>query len=345
MPTRRLLADLDPATPVAGPQPADARPARDCRPASRSPARISRTLLYELIEPGPGRTGPRPRAPAGAVAAATCSSTSRRIRGSTNGGLEYLLGVRRAVRGRAPGTIADLGPRPRPARRPRSRAFIDLVMERLDARSGDARLPLRRLRGGGDQAPDAAPRDARGRGRPAPPRRDPRRPATTSSARASARRSSRTRSRRSRSSTCPLARARSPRPASSVVAYETWLRDDDDQHLTRPRRLQPRRLRLDLDAPRLARGAPRREAIGRAAGRWTGPTSRTGCPARRRPPAGRDRAPGRGAHGGRSRRSADGHAPSSAAGGCSPSSSTGTAATRSPSGGTSTGSTSSASTS
>ena len=130
--------------------------------------------------------------------------------------------------------------------------------------------------------------DARGRGRPAAPRRASSSTSSTSSGRASAPRSSRTRSSRSRSSTCPPARDRSPRPASASSRTSAGCASATQRSST----ASPTTTGTTASRPgaaRLARGAP-----GRGDGRlpdtdWTRPTPRprrrAGDAQRRRPAA------------------------------------------------------------
>ena len=68
----------------------------------------------------------------------------------------------------------------------------------------------------------------------------------------------------------------------SVVAFETWLKERRPDDPRRDRGLQPRRLRLDVAAPRLARGAP--GGGRRSTGRSSTGTGRSRRP-RRRPTA------------------------------------------------------------
>ncbi len=138
---------------------------RDHRPSA-----CSSSSRRDPADPGRGLVGP-----AGTVAAGTCSSTSRRDPWATEVGLEYLLGVVDEVDG-APRYDAIWG-RTQDEEKVAFERFIDLVIDAAGRASRDARLPLRRLRVGRHQAADAAPRDVRGRGRPAAPRRRPGRPA------------------------------------------------------------------------------------------------------------------------------------------------------------------------
>ena len=187
-------------------------------------------LLYELIEPDPGGTRPRPRRPPRAVARSTSSSTSRPTPGCTTTAWSTCSASRGGPRDGGHDYRADLGPRPgrregrvRGVHRPRDRA--------PGPRSRDARLPLRRAtRRARSSGSCSATRPARTRSTGSCAARCSS-TCTRSSARASARRSSRTRSRRSRSSTWPPARGPSPRPASASSPTRRWLRDHDDQHL------------------------------------------------------------------------------------------------------------------
>ena len=143
-----------------------------------------------------------------------------------------------------------------PRRRQMFEAFVDLVLERLAARPGDARLPLRRLRVGRAQAADAAPRDARGRGRPccsaAGRPRQPLRPRRAAGR--SGHRSSSYSIKKIEKFYMPEREGGITDAGFSVVEYERWMETERPGDPRRDRRLQPRRLRLDLRAPRLARG-------------------------------------------------------------------------------------------
>ena len=182
---------------------------------------------------------------------------------------------RRGVGGRGPRLLADLGTRP--GRREggvRARSSTS-SSERLERRPGMHVYHYAGYEAGAIKRLMQRHGDARRRGRPAAPRRRPRR---------------------------PLQR----RPPGHPRVGRVVLDQEDREVLparprgaghrgrllggrlrdlaarrrrpapARPRRLQPRRLRLDLDAPRLARGAAAR-GDRRAAGRWTGRRSRTGC--------------------------------------------------------------------
>ena len=90
--------------------------------------------------------------------------------------------------------------------------------------SRDARLPLRAVRAGRAQAPDAALRDARGRGRPAAPRGRPGRPAARSSARApGVGRELLDQADREVLHARPRGTGHAT-PGSSIVAFEKWLK-------------------------------------------------------------------------------------------------------------------------
>ena len=229
---------------------------------------------------------------------------------------------------------ADLGARPR-GREGDARGVRRPGHGPPRPRPRDARLPLRRLRVGRAQAADAAARDARGRGRcpasrarprePLRPRRPPGHPGER-------------RELLDQEARDVLhARAGGRHHAGRVQRRRVRALDGD----RRPgdprghRGLQPRRLRLEPAAARLAGGPPARGArprspTGSSPGRSrpTGPRRRTSRPRRRR------REPGRTTL--RAELPVDRLArddePAGAAG-CSPRSSTGTAARRSRSGG------------
>ena len=167
------------------------------------------------------------------------SSSSRRSRTIAGRGLAALpepIAVGRLLRHRGRSVGARRRPRVPARRRHRGRRRADVpavlgsrprggeggvrgahrLLHRAARRPpGHARLPLRRLRVGGGQAADAAPRDARRRGRPAPARRGVRRPAQRRPTGGPRIGRVATRSSRSRSSTCRSAKDPSPRPGSA----------------------------------------------------------------------------------------------------------------------------------
>ena len=193
-------------------------------------------------------------------------------------GLEYLFGVVEVVDG-ADRVPRALGRTTATAEKAAFEQFIDFVIGRLDARPGDARLPLRRLRADRAQPADEPLRHPRGRGRPAAARPASSSTSTTSSARAL---------RASVESYSikkiepfylrPARRRRSPRPGSSMVEYERWLADRRRPAPARSRRLQPRRLRLDARC--CATGSRTAGARPSASSAWSSRRRpRTGCPA------------------------------------------------------------------
>ena len=167
----------------------------------------------------------------------------------------------------------------------RSSGSIDLIMDRLDARPDDARLPLRAVRADRAQAADG------------PLRRRARRRSTgccaaassstccASSASRSGRRSRATRSSSWSRSTASCARSTCATPGSSIVAFEEWLELGEGERPAADapradRALQPRRRRQQPAPARLARGPARRAGAPRPGAR-----SRGRRPATRRCPA------------------------------------------------------------
>ena len=207
--------------------------------------------IFFDIEADPWAIGGRPRIPARA------SSRSRRASRATS----------------------HLGPRPRAEEKAAFEAFIDLVM-----RAARRAIPSMHVYHYGGYESGAIKRlmqrhaHARGRGRPAAARRRPRRPAQCRPPG------------RPRLGRVVLAQAdrevlhAGPRGSGHRGRVQRrrlrdWLRGRRPDDPRRHRRLQPRRLRLDLDAPRLARGAPIAEAIVEFPDAdWSGRPRRDGLP-------------------------------------------------------------------
>ena len=154
----------------------------------------------------------------------------------------------------------------------RLRILHRLVHRAARRPSGDARVPLRRIRIGRHQAPAATPRHARGRGGSA---------AAGSVlvdllnvVRQGVRASVESYSLKQIEKFYLAAREGPVTEAGfSVVEYERWMRERDQSILDCDRRLQPGRLHLDPGAAGLAGGTPRRSR-GALAGRRLDPAER-----------------------------------------------------------------------
>ena len=329
VPTLTALATLPPGQPVPEVGRPDAlEAARAGAPAAGAVPRRARALRAHPSRPR--GAGPGTGRPAGAVARRRLPRL--RVRRVGPRGRPRVPDRNGRRRGRRARLLHPLGPRPgRGEAGLREPHRHDHGTPRRAP--GHARLPLRGLRGRGDQDGSWAA-TPRGRTRwTASCAAASSSTSSRSSARACASRRSRTRSRRSRSSTCRSGRARRPAPASPSSSTRSGWSTRTAGDPGRPRRLQQGRLRLDLDDADLARGAAEGgggDVRGRA-----------------RPAEGR----GRRAHARSSPRSSRRHAGgsrlsrrtsprttprgrrTSRRAGSSPSSSTGTAARPSPSGG------------
>ena len=227
----------------------------------------------------------------------------------------------------------DLGHDPGSRRTAALRAVPRLVICAARRAPGDARLPLRRLRGRRPQAPDAAATARRGRGRPPAARRCPRRPAgrRPPGVRASVESYS---LKQIEKFYCRSARAPVTDAGFSVVAFERWLRDARRRRSSMGSRRTTATTASQLPMLRDWLEARRVEAMGRWPDRTWTPAGARGRRSRPRSVTrwlrlvastvvGADR---------RASTAADG-ATRHARGVCWPSSSTGTAARRSRSGG------------
>ena len=286
VPTRRALGESAPWAGVARPEPGDARAAARAGRASRSRARTGPSSCTSSSSPIPTRPA-TVSPPCPSRRRSTCSSTSRPTRGSaTTASSTCSAGPWRIVDGgrRLP---PDLGATTATREKAAFEAFIDLVIERLDrdpamhvyhyAGVRDRRR-IKRLMQRHATREDEVDRILRGRGPRRPlPGRPPGHPRLGGVVLDQADRE------------VLHGRPRGPGHRGRVQRRRRtrrWLRDHDDAAPARPGRLQPRRLRLDAPAARLARGAPARGGsrpgwdVARAAADRV-----AGCRARRRSPS------------------------------------------------------------